>query len=117
MGLPRAGISVVKSANSPMKKAAKKSRPPTLVTVPLRFALPDAGAVSIAGTFNDWDPAKNPLAKNGDGSWMTELRLPSGRYEYRLVVDGEWRDAPGLNEVVENPFGSRNAVLTVGAAV
>ena len=104
------------SAVFPMKKAARKSRTPPLVNVRLRFALPGAGAVSIGGTFNDWNPATTPLTRDGNGEWTAELRLTPGRYEYRLIVDGEWRDAPGLNEVVENPFGSRNTVLQIGAA-
>lgn len=98
-----------------MKKTARKPRKATLVDVPLCFSLPDAGWVFIAGTFNDWSTTRTPLARNGDSEWTTRLRLPPGRHEFRLVIDNEWSDPPGINAVVENPFGTRNAVLTVEA--
>ena len=42
---------------------------------------------------------------------MTELALPPGTYEYRLVVDGEWIADPSAKETVPNPFGGVNSVL------
>jgi len=36
-----------------------------------------------------------------------------GRYEYRFVVDGQWRDDPACTERVPNGFGSENCVLRV----
>jgi 1,4-alpha-glucan branching enzyme len=97
-----------------MKK--NKKQEPRLVNVPLSFVLPDASAVCLAGTFNDWNPAAMPLKRNGEHTWTATLRLPPGRYEYRIVADGAWLDVPGAAETVENAFGFRNAVLTVKAA-
>ena len=47
------------------------------------------------------------------GVWQTKLKLPAGRYRYRLVVDGQWQQDP-YNEMTEsNPFGDLNSVVEV----
>ncbi len=75
---------------------------------------PRAHTVQLAGDFNNWQPAKTPLQKVGDtGAWQTKLKLPIGRYRYRLVVDGQWQQDP-YNEMTEsNPFGGFNSVVEV----
>ncbi|MBI3427926.1 MAG: hypothetical protein HY011_33805 [Acidobacteria bacterium] len=78
------------------------------------FQSSKAKAVCIAGSFNDWQPGATPMVALGDGRWVKELTLPPGRYEYRLVVDGDWVDDPNAKETVANPHGGANAVLTVG---
>ena len=98
-----------------MKK--NKKQEPKLVDVALHFDLPDATAVFLAGTFNEWNPTATPLKRDGDRKWTTTLRLAPGRYEYRLVVDNAWLDVPGATETVENAFGTRNAVLTVAVVL
>lgn len=84
---------------------------------PLRieFFHQQAQAISIAGTFNDWRPEATPMIHLNQDRWVKELSLPPGRYEYRLVVDGEWICDPAAVETVPNPFGGCNAVLIVPA--
>ena len=48
---------------------------------------------------------------------MKELALPPGRYEYRLVVDGESMPDPLVHETAPNPFGGLNSVLKVAPRV
>ena len=74
---------------------------------------PAARAVHLVGTFNDWNVESLPLAPGEDGFWLTELVLPTGRYEYRFYVDGQWCDDPKAASLVPNPFGSFNAVVEV----
>ena len=78
------------------------------------FQSSEAKTVCIAGSFNDWQPGATPMVALGNGRWVKELTLPSGRYEYRLVVDGNWVDDPSAKETVANPHGGANAVLTIG---
>jgi chromosome partitioning protein len=75
---------------------------------------PRAHSVQIAGDFNNWQPSKTPLQKVGDsGVWQTKIKLPIGKYRYRLVVDGQWQQDP-YNELTEtNPFGGFNSVVEV----
>ena len=84
-------------------------------TVRIEFRDEKAQAVFIAGTFNDWHPTATPMIALGDGRWVKELALPPDRYEYRLVVDGEWISDPGAPEQAPNPHGSCNSVLAVPA--
>ena len=78
---------------------------------------PDAREVSIAGSFNGWQPAAAPMQRfgTGCGQWKVDLHLKPGRYEYRFVVDGTWTDDPFARTFVPNPFGTRNAVFVLGA--
>jgi len=75
---------------------------------------PRAKGVQVAGDFNNWQPTKTPLQKVGEsGIWQTEIKLPRGKYRYRLVVDGQWQQDP-YNELTEqNPFGEFNSILEV----
>ena len=75
---------------------------------------PRADTVQIAGDFNNWLPGKTQMQKVGDsGVWQTKIKLPQGKYRYRLVVDGQWQQDP-YNEMTElNPFGGFNSVVEV----
>ncbi len=74
---------------------------------------PEAKKVCVAGTFNDWDPNSTPLKPARKGTWKIRIRLASGRYEYKYVIDGMWmQDAP-CAESVQNSYGSYNCVIGV----
>ena len=75
---------------------------------------PRAKSVQVAGDFNGWQPSKLPLEKIGEsGVWQAAVKLPQGKYRYRLVVDGQWQQDP-YNETTElNPFGGYNSVVEV----
>ncbi len=79
-----------------------------------------AKEVFLAGSFNDWNPKALPMRRRTKGEWRATLRLEPGRYEYKFVVDGEWRCAPdcdrpygGCPNCVQNKFGTMNRVLHV----
>ncbi len=75
---------------------------------------PRAKNVQIAGDFNNWQPQKTSMQKIGQsGIWQTKLKLPSGRYRYRLVVDGQWQQDPYNENTELNPFGGFNSVVHV----
>lgn len=75
---------------------------------------PRAETVQIAGDFNSWQPEKNELQKVGEsGVWQTKIKLPQGKYRYRMVVDGKWQQDPYNEKVETNPFGDNNSVLEV----
>jgi 1,4-alpha-glucan branching enzyme len=85
----------------------------------IKFTLeaPEAGAVFIAGDFNDWDTGSHPLkpdGKNGKrGTWKGIVHLDPGIHEYRFIVDGAWHDDPTCMEGVPNEFGTCNCVVRV----
>lgn len=81
----------------------------------IMFTLEAPGAcdVHLAGDFNDWDPTSHPLKCNTKGVWNTRLVLAPGRYEYRFLVDGEWRNDPRCTVFVPNAFGSYNSTIVL----
>ena len=82
--------------------------------VEFSFCAPEAHMVELAGTFNGWHPQSNPLEQTGTGDWAAKLKLKSGRYEYRFIVDGFWTDDPQAPQKTANPYASFNSVLQVG---
>ncbi|MCI0651918.1 MAG: glycogen-binding domain-containing protein [Planctomycetes bacterium] len=99
-----------------MSKAIGKKRSPR------RFATRAQGArnVFLAGSFNGWDPTATPMESGEGGMWSITLALEPGRYEYKYVVDGEWRceeacegSHPGCPHCTPNEFGGKNCVLDV----
>lgn len=98
------------------KAHLKAFRNEKTVRVPFAFLELTASAarsVCIVGTFNDWRPEVSPMIHLGEGYWVKELSLPPGRYEYRLVVDGEWIPDPLAEEFVGSPFGGINSVVAI----
>lgn len=83
--------------------------------VPTRFVLnhPSAATVSVAGSFNDWNPVDQCMATTERGHWQLDVPIAPGRYEYRLIVDGQWMPDPLAKCEVDNPFGGRNSILVV----
>jgi 1,4-alpha-glucan branching enzyme len=84
-----------------------------LIPVRFEFTNPTARNVSVAGTFNHWQPESKTLHSAGTGLWFKETVLAPGTYEYCFVVDGQWIPDPKAGETVANPFGGRNSVLKV----
>jgi chromosome partitioning protein len=75
---------------------------------------PRAQSVQIAGDFNNWQPGDTAMQKVGQsGVWQTKIKLPQGKYRYRLVVDGQWQQDPYNERTEMNPFGEYNSVLEV----
>ena len=77
----------------------------------MEFTHPSARSVCIAGSFNDW--TSREMVRLGGDKWVIDLSLPSGSYEYRLIVDGHWMSDPNAAHTVPNPFGEPNSLLLV----
>ncbi|MFN3168552.1 MAG: AAA family ATPase [Phycisphaeraceae bacterium] len=80
------------------------------------FVQPGEGKsrVSIAGDFNNWNPASTPMNRHEElGVWQACVDIPPGRYRYRLVIDGQWVKDPHNPVTETNPFGELNSVLEV----
>jgi hypothetical protein len=86
----------------------------TVVTVRFVLVAPGAHQVSVAGTFNRWDPSATPLVRSGTAdTWVATIALPPGEHQYAFVVDGaRWVPDPAA-PAVDDGFGRRNSVLTL----
>jgi 1,4-alpha-glucan branching enzyme len=81
------------------------------VVVHLRAS--EAQEVLLLGDFNNWDPKTPPMKEDRRGLWKTSMLLAPGRYEYKLLVDGQWRlDGRNPNRVL-NSLGTENNVLMI----
>ena len=124
-GYGRFGLEAVVVPRTPWSAAEKvtlqppiqpvSNRYPALEQQEITFSLlaPEAREVSVAGNFNGWRPHAAPMRNMGGGKWLARLMLRSGQYEYRLVVDGNWREDPGAVQRVGNAYGGFNSVLQV----
>ncbi len=74
---------------------------------------PGASSVHLAGDFNNWSPEATPMMRANEKAFKALLPLAPGRYRYRLVVDGQWRNDPHNTYVESNPFGELNSVVEV----
>ncbi len=81
--------------------------------VEFEFFNPSAKKVSVAGTFNGWDPKSLSAKKSRDGNWTAKVNLAPGKYEYKFVVDGNWLNDTRCASCVPNGVGSTNCVLVV----
>ena len=78
-----------------------------------RTRSPDAMEVQLAGDFNDWMPHTTPMRRIDNGDFETRIKLPRGRYRYRLVVDGRWTHDAFNPTVDTNQYGELNSVVEV----
>ena len=73
----------------------------------------EAREVVLTGDFTEWAADKIRLKHRPDGTWGTKLTLAPGEYQYRLLVDGQWRDHAEAERRLPNPYGTENCVLVV----
>ena len=90
----------------PKEKSAKKK-------VTFSYVAPEAQTVLLAGDFTSWQEAPVSLKKDKSGVWKKTISLAPGRYAYRLLVDGQWRDDPQCPNRQPNQFGGENCVCIV----
>lgn len=93
-------------AKEPKKAVQKK--------VALKANVGEAREVILTGDFTAWAKDKVRLTQGSNGEWTGSIELAPGEYQYRLLVDGEWRDDPSAVARIPNDFGSSNCVLKVG---
>jgi 1,4-alpha-glucan branching enzyme len=94
--------------------AAAMVRAPVVTPDGVRFTLANATAksVSVAGNFNEWSAAANPLARSGK-LWTAVVTLPPGEHLFMFIVDGKGIVPPLAEDYADDGFGSRNGVVIV----
>lgn len=93
----------------------RKHRSPLSGHVRVAFELPSciwADRIYLTGDFNDWQEDDIPLQQTRSGVWQVMLDLPIGKsYQFRYVIDGQWRTDSHADGLSENSFGSENSVV------
>ncbi len=74
---------------------------------------PRPRTVTVAGSFNGWNPQATPMERGPDGLFRATLTLRPGTYHYKFVVDGTWLPDPGNPERADDGLGGFNSVLYI----
>jgi 1,4-alpha-glucan branching enzyme len=75
------------------------------------ITLSDANEVYLTGSFNNWNPRKHPMHQKENGTWDKTVMIPPGIYEYKFLVDGQWKIDPQNCLICLNCFGTKNSVF------
>jgi 1,4-alpha-glucan branching enzyme len=73
----------------------------------------DANEVFLIGEFNEWNPKTHPMKSDGNGAWVRDVAIPPGEYEYKFIVDGQWKEDPQNEQLSLNCFGTYNNIINV----
>ncbi|RKZ27020.1 glycoside hydrolase family 13, partial [bacterium] len=83
--------------------------------VEFTYTDPSAENVFIAGTFNNWSQSANEMKKGDDGIFRIVIKLKPGEYQYKFVVDGNWKEDTDNPNKVDDGYGGTNSVVEVPA--
>ena len=72
----------------------------------------DASALTLAGTFNQWNPDQLLFGRE-NGQWICRIDLAPGKYLYKFVVDGNWILDPENPLSEDDGHGNTNSILVV----
>lgn len=117
-GFPRAGfVSAAVRLHAPHRIPAPIATLAPLMaarrgdSVVVRFHMPGAASVAIAGDWTGWSPVA--LVPVGAEVWEGALTLPPGTYHFNLVVDGAEWVVPGGVATIADGMGGLLAILVV----
>lgn len=91
---------------------AANLRLPTAQPVAVTLEAPEAGAVFVSGSFNQWQPQSMQRMPGKNGWWMLSLELAPGAYQYRFKVGDQWC-INASKEQIANADGACNNVISV----
>ena len=75
---------------------------------------PVAHDVQLVGDFSNWEPAENIMVQEKKNKiWKGVIPLSPGKYQYKFIVDGEWKIDPYNPGAVTSDLGVNNSLVTV----
>lgn len=74
---------------------------------------PEAREVYLTGDFNNWAIDESLRMTKDNDRWKITLPLKNGRYRYRFVIDGKWREDPHNPNTAKNPFGELDSLIEI----
>ena len=84
-----------------------------MARVKFQFENRAAKTVALVGDLNGWSATAHPMKRGRDKIWTIEVDLPSGRHEYKFLVNkGEWWNDPRAPKV-PNVWGTENSYVDV----
>lgn len=82
---------------------------------PVNFfcSAPAAQSVCLVGDFNGWNSLANPMDRQADGCWYTQVQLTHGHHRYCFLVDGEPALDPRGSGITRNERNERVSLIAV----
>lgn len=81
-----------------------------------QVAAPGAKDVFLAGSFNSWSADGERMSdEDHDGVWGATIPLSPGTYQYKFVIDGNWKEDVAAPSFVDDGFGGKNSVIEIGS--
>ena len=74
---------------------------------------PTAQSVCLVGDFNGWNSLANPMSRQADGCWFTQVQLTHGHHRYCFLVDGEPTLDPRGTGITRNDRNERLSLIAV----
>jgi chromosome partitioning protein len=108
-------VKVEEALQTSAEPSEKEAYGPMPVPGGVLFTLEAPGAVEVGviGDFNSWAEPIQLNDDDEDGIWIAIARLDPGTYQYKFVVDGEWRTDPANPVDVDDTHGGRNSIMVV----
>jgi hypothetical protein len=53
------------------------------------------------------------MKSDENGTWIRNVIIPPGKYEYKFLVDGQWKEDPQNDQLSPNCFGTNNNIINV----
>ena len=72
-------------------------------------------SVFLVGSMNGWDVKSTPMNLNKSGFWSVTLKLDAGKYQYKFIVDGEWKIDESNLDVEDDGYGGFNSVIEINS--
>lgn len=71
------------------------------------------GSVSVAGSFNGWDPSAWPMQADPErGVWIVKQTVSDGEHQYKFVINGStWTQDPNNPATISDGYGGVNSLL------
>ncbi|MFZ5573334.1 MAG: isoamylase early set domain-containing protein [Thermodesulfobacteriota bacterium] len=93
--------------------AKTKNNPEPKRRVNFVYQAQDANEVYLVGDFNQWNETAHAMKKDSSGLWKKTVMLMPGLYEYKFLVDGQWKNDPANDDCCENAFGTTNSRIQI----
>ncbi len=74
---------------------------------------PGAKKVDLVGDFNEWTAGTNPMDRQPDGSWRTQVALHHGHHHYQFLIDGKPTLDPNAQGIARNARNERVSMISV----
>ena len=75
----------------------------------------DATSVFLVGSMNEWNISESPMKKDLNGNWKIILKLNSGTYSYKFLVDNVWYNDPNNFNYEDDGYGGSNSLIEIDA--